>query len=510
MGGAKNCPETPRQKMIGMMYLVLTAMLALNVSTDILNGFKLVDDSLHASVEATEHRNKGMLNLFEEAVAVNPEKNQEWYDKALEMTAKSDSLYNYIQEFKYNMVKLVDGDETDPEVRNVVGTSNLDVTGQYGIEEGNGAILREKINAYREYLISLAPSHANEFNTLFATNGGKTNDGYPISWEATLFEGMPVGASITLLTKIQNDVRTAQSEMIQYLQIATDASDLRVNKMEALVIPESKYVLQGSKYSAKIVLAAVDTTQKPTYYINGSQINDQGVYEFTASGLGAHKYTGHILVKGPDGEEATYPFESSYNVGEPSATISNTDLNVMYRDYDNKFSISVPGVASNNIRVTVDGASVKQDKGLWLIRPTSKANELTIMVAADMGGGKYQSMGSQKYRVKALPKPGAYFKSGSKEYDEGNIARAALLNGDATIIASYGPDGLLDLKYTITSFTLRTARGLKPAKGNKFTAAQINELKQLKPGSLVNIVEIRAKNASGKEVTLRGIPLILN
>ncbi len=510
MGGAKNCPETPRQKMIGMMYLVLTAMLALNVSTDILNGFKLVDDSLHASLNATEERNVAMMKNFQQATLENPEKNQEWFDLATEMVAKSDSMYDYIQDFKYNIAKLADGEEADPEVRNVVGTSNLDVTGQYGIVEGNGAILRKELNRYREYLISLSPKDSVEFNTLFATPQGKNSDGDPISWEATLFEGMPVGASITLLTKIQNDIRTAQSEMIQHLQIATDASDLRVNKMEALVIPASKYVIQGSKYSAQIVLAAVDTTQTPAYFINGAQIGEDGLYEFTASGLGAHTYSGQIVVKGPDGEETAYPFESDYSVGEPSVTISNTDLNVMYRDYDNKFSISVPGVSNDKIKVSVNGATIKQSKGLWLIRPTGKSKEITISVSADMGEGRVQSMGSQKYRVKELPKPGAYLKSGATEYAEGRITRNALLSDNATVIASYGPDGLLDLKYTVTSFQLQTPMGLKQARGNKFTSQQLADLKKLKKGAMITIVDIRAKGVGGKEIRLRGIPLTLD
>ena len=109
MGGAKNCPETPRQKMIGMMYLVLTAMLALNVSTDILNGFTMVDDSLHNSVDAANSRNSKMYRDFEEATKQNPEKMQDWYNRATELGQRADSLYNYIQEFKTQIVVLADG-----------------------------------------------------------------------------------------------------------------------------------------------------------------------------------------------------------------------------------------------------------------------------------------------------------------------------------------------------------------------------------------------------------------
>ena len=158
MSGAKNCPETPRQKMIGMMYLVLTAMLALNVSTDILNGFTMVDDSLHSSIAAADFRNGKMYSNFQAANAQNPEKTQEWYDKAVLLHQRTDSLYNYIEDFKTKIAILADGQEKVQErvdkggsaTRHIENNSNFDVTGQYAIVEGNGKILRDKITAYKD------------------------------------------------------------------------------------------------------------------------------------------------------------------------------------------------------------------------------------------------------------------------------------------------------------------------------------------------------------------------
>lgn len=511
MGGAKNCPETPRQKMIGMMYLVLTAMLALNVSTDILNGFKLVDDSLYSSLEAIERRSQVLMDDFKAANDLNPEKNQKWYNLAIELTQKSDSLYNYIKDFKYQIAVLADGkDKADLEARNIVGNSNLDVTGEYAIVKGNGAILKKKLEDYRDFLIEISQgAKKEELETIFATNPGVNHDGNPISWESTIFEGMPVGASVTILTKIQNDIRSAECEMIQYIKGQTDASDFRVNKLEALVIPNSKYVIRGSKYSAQIVLAAVDSTQVPTYYVNDQRINDEGLYEVSATGLGARQYKGEIVLPKRDGSSIRIPFVGDYSVGEPSVTISNTDLNIMYRDYENKFSISVPGVSNDKVKVNVTGASASQRGGMWIIKPNS-GREVTISVQAQLEEGRWQPMGSQTYRVKELPKPGAYFKSGATEYQEGKITRSALLNKDATVIASYGPDGLLDLKYTITSFQLQTSMGYSQSNSNKFTPQQISQLSKLKQGAVVNIVDIRAQGPEGKVVRLRGIPLTLN
>lgn len=522
MGGAKNCPETPRQKMIGMMYLVLTAMLALNVSTDILNGFTLVDDSLHSSMEASVTRNEKLYRDFKEATNQNPEKMQEWYDDAIELKHRADSLWNYIQDFKTQIAILADGQKkvaereqlTGDGARNIEGNSNLDVTAQYAIVQGNGTILKQMVAMYRDYIVELADDDAelrNEFTRVFATDKGwNAHEQDSCDWEVAIFEGMPVGASITILTKMQNDVRTTESEMIQYLMDRTDAGDLRVNKLNAYIIPKSDYVIRGGKYSAQIILAAVDSTQRPEYYVEGQRINDQGLYEVVASSVGLRKFKGQIAYLNPASDEMEYlPFESEYTVGEPSVTISNNDLNIMYRGYNNQFSISVPGISNEKIKVDVAGASVSRSGGLWIIKPGDASKKVTITVSAELEG-RMQPMGSREYRVKALPKPGAYFKSGETEYQDGNIARGALLNPNATVIASYGPDGLLDLPFKITSFKVNINGVITEAKGDRFTKDQLARLGKLKKGAIVVITDIRAKGPDGKDTRLSPIPLSLN
>ena len=521
MSGAKNCPETPRQKMIGMMYLVLTAMLALNVSTDILNGFTMVDDSLHSSIAAADFRNGKMYSNFQAANAQNPEKTQEWYDKAVLLHQRADSLYDYIEDFKTKIAILADGQEKVQErvdkggsaTRHIENNSNFDVTGQYAIVEGNGKILRDKITAYKDYLLDLAAgSHelTNEFASVFACERGwNSHDKDSVDWEVAVFEGMVVGASVTILTKIQNDVRTSEGEMIQYLMGRTDASDLRVNKLNAYVIPKSDIVMKGAKYTAQIILAAVDSTQRPEYYIDGQRINDQGVYEVLANQVGQKQYSGQIAFLSNTGEMQYLPFSGSYTVSAPSVTISNTDLNIMYRGYENQFSISVPGITNDKVKVSVNGAAVSRRGDYWIIKPGDGAKQVTISVQAELEG-KMQAMGSMTYRVKALPKPGAYFKSGETEYSDGNISRGALLNPNAQVIASYGPDGLLDLPFKITSFKVNINGVLTEAKGDKFTGQQLSQLGKLKKGAIVVITDIRAKGPDGKDTRLSPIPLSLN
>lgn len=510
--------------MIGMMYLVLTAMLALNVSTDILNGFTLVDDSLHSSIAASDTRNAKLYNDFRAANADNPEKTQEWYNKALEVQKRADSLFNYIQDFKEHIAILADGkkevdvrrgeDGKQDPTRRIEGNSNLDVTAQYAINEGHGAELKEIVAYYRDYAAGLAEQDAELRNSILQNlateRGWNAHEKDSCDWEQAIFEGMPVGASITILTKMQNDVRSTESQLIQYLMDRTDAGDLRVNKLSAYVIPNSNYVIRGGKYTARIILAAVDSTQRPEYYIEGQRINDQGLYEVAASGVGLKKYSGWIAYQNPaTGEMENLEFSSEYSVGEPAVTISNNDLNIMYRGYDNKFSISVPGVANDKVKVNVSGASAHQSSGVWVIKPSEGSKKVTISVTAELDG-KMQPMGSKEYRVKQLPPPNAYFSVKDKEYSGGNIPLSALTNSSGVITASYGPDGLLDLPFKITRFLVFINGRSSEVRGNKFSQEQLNQISKLKKNGMVILQDIRATGPGGQELKLSPLILTVN
>ena len=205
MSGAANCPETPRQKMIGMMYLVLTAMLALNVSASILEGFSLVDSSLHTTISSTEMRNKSLYDDFKDAFDKNPAKVKEWLDKANEVKKKSDDLFLYIEGFKRDIVRLSDKEEANDSayVRQMLVKDNLDIAGEYALQKGNAKILKKKIEEYRNFLISTSsnnPKKQKIYNSIFSTDKVKTKDSY-IPWEISLFESIPISAVNTVLTK---------------------------------------------------------------------------------------------------------------------------------------------------------------------------------------------------------------------------------------------------------------------------------------------------------------------
>ena len=521
MGGAKNCPETPRQKMIGMMYLVLTAMLALNVSTDILSGFTMVDNSLHSSIAASASQNERLYLEFQAALEKNPAKTQEWYDKAQEVKAQADSLYAYIQNFKDELTIMTDGrgrfttlkkQGEDPTL-NIQNNSNFDVTGTYALVQGHGQELKDNVSAYKEFLTGLIQERdsaiAKSIRATLATEQGyNAHDRQWVDWEIAVFDGMPIGASMAVLSKMQNDVRTTEGRLVQYLMEQTDAGDVRVNKLNAYVIPNSTNVIRGGKYSAQIILAAQDTTQRPQFFVDGVQIGQHGLYEVNATTLGQKRYNGYITLEQND-EMIQLPFSGEYTVSEPAVTISNTDLTIMYRGYENKFSVSVPGISDDKVSVTVTNATVKRQGGLWIIQPNETARTSTITVFAEIEGRK-QTMGSKEYRVRKLPDPKAFLTVKEKPYGTGKISLSNLVNKTGELTVSYGEDGILNLPFKVTGFTLFAKGRYMDAKGSKFTNEQLQVLEKAKPNDFVSIEDIKVTGPTGKPVNVDPLTFRIN
>lgn len=501
MSGAKNCPETTRQRMINMMYLVLTAMLALNVSSSILEGFTMVDNSLHTTIESSEVRNKSLYADFQDLFDRNPDKVREWLDKANLVKKKSDSIFNYIESFKVKIVKMTDNKDANDSayVRQIIAKDNMDKPGEYAITRGNGKILKQQIEDYRKFLVDLSannPAKQKVYQSIFAT--GKTTDGKP--WEIAMFEMMPVSAVVTILTKYQNDIRASETEIVQYFKAQTDVMDFHVNKITALVVANTRYVIRGGRYSAQIVLSAVDSAKTPEYYVGGSSVPN-GLYEVNCTNPGLFAYSGQVKLIGNDGAIRSYPFKSDYIVGEQSATVSNEDMNIVYRGIDNKFSISVPGVAAENVSARVAGGTVQKVGGKYIIR-ANQDGEINIAVYAKIDG-KDLPMGGGSYRVKYLPDPKSYLR-----YTDGRgITRLVqdaplskqLLKGDGvSLIASYGQDELIRANFNIASFTMLTAFGSVNVNGSRFNAKQLSDIDKLEGGDILTLKNIKAVGPDGK------------
>ena len=518
MGGAKNCPETPRQKMIGMMYLVLTAMLALNVSAAILNGYMQVDDSLHTTTSSVQEANALLYQKFDAAMADNPEKTREWYEKAQQVKEKSDEMYNYVQFCKDSLIFLTGQASKKDEsgnsvlfykgatVRQMKKADDTNEPQRFGIELGYGDSIRNRIIAYRSFLdeITNGSKSVELARTFYVDSVAGAEKGTFVTWTDGLFHEMPACAVITMLSKIQNDIRTEEGNIVSWLENQTDAGDVRVNKLMAYVIPKSDYVIQGGEYSAQIVMAAIDTTKVPEVFVEGRQLGADGIYKVTASGLGLRKYSGQLVYTDPSGERVAIPFQSEYTVGEPSVTISNEELDVMYRDYDNKFTISAPGISNDRLKIDVSGADMSRSGKFWVMRPKEASKTVKVIVRADMNG-KMTSLGEHEYRVKKLPDPSAFFvtKKGTP-LKKGTISIGELTADGAKLEANYGEDGILKVNFQIAGFSIQIGKQTISSDSEKMTAKQIAEIKKMRRGDLLFIHTISVKTPTGKIMPMDG------
>ena len=518
MGGAKNCPETPRQKMIGMMYLVLTAMLALNVSADILNGFDMVNNSLSNAISNAEVRNRDLYGDMQALYDLNPAKVGEWLEKANKVKEESDRAFNYIQDFKKGIIQLADGKKADPEGNVIQTRDNTHVAGVYaevGTTKQRGNELKATIDNYRIFVEDMFGNdtlHNKIYDKMFYTGEyPPKKPGEPaLSWLDNTFHNMPAVAVITMLSKYQSDIRETEAQLIQYFIQQQDAGDFRVNKIQARLIPDSKNVMQGGKFHAEIALMAVDTTKVPTYYLGDRQL-ESAMVDIPCNQVGTFPIKGRLEILDQYGATQTYEFEDQYMVSAPAATVANIDMNVVYKGYDNKMEISVPGIAESQLRVSATGASITKSGNQYICKPT--ANEkITITVSADVDG-KVQTVGQKVFRVRPVPSPTAFLQFKSGDYWNPDTEGVKLRRRDiydAEVVAIY-PDGMLNANFKVKSFTLniQKGQGFEPIKvsGNKFSNEQIESLKKLKIGQVFYINNIEYTGARSGRLSMSNVTM---
>ncbi len=449
----KKRPISPRQKMINLMYVVLMAMLALNVSTEVLEGFSLVEESLQRTTANSDKENTSIYRNLEGQMKSNPQKVKGWYDKATVIKQRSDSLYNFIQELKVAIVKEADGKKGD--VLNIKNKEDLEASNQVMLSPstGKGKSLYNAINSYRELALSmLIEDRQKEIissNLTTELPKGATTMGK--NWQEYMFEDMPVAAAVTLLSKIQSDVRYAEGEVLHTLAANVDIKDIRVNKLSAFVIPNAQTIVRGDKFSAQIVMAAVDTTQTPEIYIGGRQMNlRDNTYEIITSSTGDFNLTGYITMQDGSGQSIRRDFSQKYTVVEPSATVSADLMNVLYAGFNNPISVSIPGVPLNKVTATMSGGTLQPvGMGKYIARPSAVGNDVTISVAS-LQTGSPKSVGQFTFHVRKLPDPTAYIAIGDDRFRGGGLSKSSLMSLGGLKAAI--DDGLLDIQFNVISF----------------------------------------------------------
>ena len=503
---------SPRQKMINLMYVVLMAMLALNVSSDVLNGFSLVENSLLRTTANATASNEALYQHLEEQMEVNPAKVKEWYTKAQYVKQISDSLYNYAEELKLRIVQKADGKSGD--VRNIRNKEDLEAATAVMLapRKGEGEHLYHAITSYRERIVEMVSNEAQKkiiFGNL-STDVPEKPETLGKNWQEYMFENMPVAAAVTILSKLQSDVRYAEGEVLHTLTANIDIKDMRVNELNAYVIPNSRTVVQGGKLSAQIIMAAVDTTRRPVIYVGGQQIASQnGIYETYCGKTGDFTLNGYIETVDGQGETVRREFSQPYTVVAPSATVSADLMNVLYAGYENPMSVSIPGVPANKVVVSMTGGNLQPvGAGKYIARPTEVGKNAVITVNANMEG-RMQKMGEFNFRVRKLPDPTAYIEymaeGGANRFRGGRLSKQVLMSTDG--IGAAIDDGLLNIAFRVQGFEtvfFDNMGNAVPAVSNsaKFTDQQRNMFRSLSRGKRFYISRIKAIGPDGIERTL--------
>jgi gliding motility-associated protein GldM len=522
---------SPRQKMIGMMYLILTAMLALNVSKEAVEAFKKVDKSLTQTITNYVLKNNLIYAEFDRAAAENPTKAGKYKTSAYEVKLRADEIFNYIQDLKIEIITTAEGPET-PAVKGrevfieevkKIDENNIPSAILIGASEnGKANALKALVNDYREFLISTLdgknPTAEEALRKSLNTDDGKDASGQPAPWENLTFQTLPLVAVITILSKMQLDVRNGETELLNYLYSQIDAAAFKLNKLVPIVIPNSNYVTLGSDYEARVFISAADTTQLPEVTVNGNILpNDEsgrGIYRVRASSTGPKKWGGIISLKAPGGTTKTYNFDASYTVGEPNVVVSATAMNVMYKGIPNPIDVSVPGVSPDKIKIRVVNGSfttekVRNSKGVlfrgnWAIKPNAVGQNVQIIVSAD-ASGKPTTYPPVEFRVKPIPPPVAVFAGKSTGSVPKNTAAAQ------TGVYATQPDFDFDLVYKVTGFTVLYTdnRGdfEEISTGSSLTTKQKDLINRLARGKNLFIKDIKALGPDGRTLDLN--PIIL-
>lgn len=496
--------------MINLMYIVLTAMLALNVSSDVLNGFSQIQAGLQKTSENLSAKNEAQYRYLTYMYEAHPKEVGPLMQKGTEVYRRTGELYAEIEKLKVAIARQADGPDAD--YHNLINQDDLEASSVMMLDPitQRGKKLREQLDVYRKFVLANiddADKRKAIENLLSTTVVHAPGTVGPTTWEQKNFENMPVIASITFLTHLQNNLRQAESEALTNVIGAIDLGQNvdRVNQMTAFVVPKSNMIMSGGRYEADIVLAAVDTTRLPRVYVGGREIPG-GKYSFSATGLGTHDFSGYIELLKRDGSIDKFPFKSSYTVIEPMATISPTMMNVLYAGIDNPISISAPGVPMDAISATITSGSLTRNGNSWTARVSAIGQEAEIRVSATLEG-RSTSLGSMKFRIRKLPDPLPYLAirdgSGNVTHYKGTprrISKAALMSAGG--VGAALDDGILNITYQVVSFSTTFFDSMGNAipensAGASFSARQIEQFRRMKVGRSFFISNIKAKGPDG-------------
>ncbi len=482
---------SPRQKMINLMYLVFIAMLAMNMSREVLSAFGFMNEKLvENNLTATEKNNQTLANLATKAQE-QPEKYADLYTKANTVNKLSKDFTAYLESKKMFFVQ----DLEDTKNYETMDQSNL-VDEHFFIKDSFTEEAQEflnQISGYKNEIVAVL-GEDNPLSTIinqrFDTSDQKKGIGTQ-PWLNNRYEGFPLISTVTNLTSMQMDIKTTESEIYNSLLGGQLESDVSMSNYKTILIPEKSAFFQGENFKGKIVLGRYDASLQPSeVVVNGNKITkieDGGaVLDFPAGGVGEREVKGKFVFI-ENGEPVEIEINSTYAViPKPnSAVISADKMNVVYRGVPNPMTISIPGIPDNLVRATATGLNRTGGSGKYTMTPAS-GREVTIRVSGTLPNGQTVSS-SQNFRIKDIPSP-----QGTIRKESGHVVmpNSSLVN--STVGAAL-PDFDFDLKLSTTGFTVKVpGQGAVVVRGSRMDAAAKKAIARAKRGDVVTIFDIKS------------------
>lgn len=525
-GGAK---ETPRQKMIGMMYLVLTALLALQVSNTVLDKFVFIDESLKQSVQQTLENNGKILSGIEATVEKNGSRSRDVavMEKAKKARELTSNLLNFLGEIRDNVIEVSGG--VNPETGEYNGAKDYDkqmnyTLGPEGSKSGVAYELQRRMNDFAQQMSALHDSlnldplakDAKDI-PIFARNPDqRTKDFAQLN-----FGNTPTVAALAILSQMKAEIANVESKVLETLAKDVGADQLRFDKIVAVVKPKSQIVAAGTKYEAEMFIAASSSNATPRMTYNGAPIkvvDGSGMVEFVATpgdydaeGNAKKKWVGTITIPTPFGD-STFKVEEEYIVAKPVIQIQAAAVSALYLNCGNEINVQVPALgATYDPTFTATGAeSIKgAKKGLVTLVPSDKLVKLSVYSSGNL-------IGTEEFKVKAVPRPTIALADGgnNRPLDLKNGVDAAQMPRSLAVRAlpdddfkSFLPN---DARYRVTQWEVTLARGKRGVNTKKVTAEKIDIsdlASQAKPGDriVVEVKQVLRMNFKGNTEPVGGI-----
>jgi len=510
-------PKEPRQKMINMMYLVLTALLALNVSNEVLEAFKTVNKSITTSNTALDNKNKVIYDAFGKELA-DPQtkaKAEIWAPKAEQVKKLSADISNYIDNMKLQL-KQESGLRKDDKGAEEFKEDDLDAATRLFAEKGEGKKMYEALTAYKQKVLAVLNSDEFKDNPKLQedlkrkvaefqktlpldltipekANAVKSGD-MAKDWTFNYFHMTPTIASLTILSKFQNDVKNSEAQLVDYIHSQVGSVKIVYDQFEAIAQANRTYAMPGDEIEIKAGVGAFSDAAKPKITINGQNMTLEGgkaTFKTTASGAGEHSVAVKVEFTKPDGTTAVKEEIVKYTVGTPSgASMFLEKMNVVYLDVENPVTISAGSVGKEKMSVSFTNGSIKPAGGdRFMIIPTTQGTaKVNITV-----NGKTTPF---EVRCKQLPSPVPLV---------GAVTSGAIPSAQFKAMGGLQvklKDSEFDFPYTVVGYELgaRNPSGIYQivnVDGPRWTAAE-NLIKAQAPGSVVYFDKIRVRGPGGK------------